>query len=64
MLFFGSQVVVSLGAGPWDAIFGGGNEPAFLAGSVFAAAAAVMAFFKLPHIQVHRDTAFEVVHTG
>ncbi|GAQ80673.1 sucrose transporter [Klebsormidium nitens] len=42
------QVVVSLGSGPWDALFGGGNEPAFVAGALFALAGAVVAILRLP----------------
>ncbi|KAF8390238.1 hypothetical protein HHK36_024763 [Tetracentron sinense] len=42
------QMIVSLGAGPWDALFGGGNIPAFVLASIFALAAGVIATFKLP----------------
>lgn len=42
------QVIVSVGAGPWDALFGGGNEPAFLAAAVFAALGGAAALFLLP----------------
>lgn len=42
------QMVVSLGAGPWDALFGGGNVPAFVLASVSALAAGVFAALKLP----------------
>ncbi|KAM0041306.1 hypothetical protein Hdeb2414_s0011g00364811 [Helianthus debilis subsp. tardiflorus] len=42
------QIVVSLGAGPWDALFGGGNAPAFVLASLSALAAAVFAALKLP----------------
>ncbi|KAK8697551.1 hypothetical protein V6N13_113694 [Hibiscus sabdariffa] len=30
------QVVVSLGSGPWDQLFGGGNSPAFAVAGVAA----------------------------
>ncbi|KAI3730962.1 hypothetical protein L1987_62144 [Smallanthus sonchifolius] len=42
------QMVVSLGAGPWDALFGGGNAPAFVLASISALAAGVFAALKLP----------------
>lgn len=42
------QMVVSVLSGPWDALFGGGNIPAFVVGAVAAAASAVIALFMLP----------------
>ncbi|XP_020571827.1 sucrose transport protein SUT4-like isoform X2 [Phalaenopsis equestris] len=42
------QMIVSLGAGPWDAIFGGGNIPAFALAAIFALVSAVVAILKLP----------------
>ncbi|GLU06826.1 hypothetical protein SLE2022_238170 [Rubroshorea leprosula] len=42
------QMIVSLGAGPFDAIFGGGNLPAFVLGAVAAAASGVFALTMLP----------------
>nr|XP_010940402.1 sucrose transport protein SUT4 isoform X1 [Elaeis guineensis] len=44
------QMIVSLGAGPWDALFGGGNIPAFALASVFALAAGILAVLKLPRL--------------
>ncbi|KAJ9187515.1 hypothetical protein P3X46_002961 [Hevea brasiliensis] len=44
------QMVISLGAGPWDALFGGGNIPAFALASVCALAAGVIATLKLPNL--------------
>ncbi|XP_068641138.1 sucrose transport protein SUT4-like [Aristolochia californica] len=44
------QMIVSLGAGPWDALFGGGNDPAFVLASVFALAAGIVAVLKLPKL--------------
>ncbi|KAJ0094751.1 hypothetical protein Patl1_15860 [Pistacia atlantica] len=44
------QMVVSLGAGPWDALFGGGNIPAFVLASLSALAAGVVATLKLPKL--------------
>ncbi|XP_073050146.1 sucrose transport protein SUC3-like [Primulina eburnea] len=44
------QMIVSLGAGPWDALFGGGNIPAFVLASVSALVAGVIAVRKLPSL--------------
>eukprot|EP00257_Ricinus_communis_P016983 XP_015575309.1 sucrose transport protein SUC3 isoform X1 [Ricinus communis] len=44
------QMIISLGAGPWDALFGGGNIPAFVLASVCALAAGVIAILKLPDL--------------
>lgn len=42
------QMIVSLGAGPWDALFSGGNIPAFALASICALAAGVVAVLRLP----------------
>ncbi|KAL1196962.1 Sucrose transport protein SUC7 [Cardamine amara subsp. amara] len=42
------QVIVSLGAGPLDALFGGGNLPGFVLGAIAAAISSVVAFTVLP----------------
>ncbi|KHG22972.1 Sucrose transport SUC3 -like protein [Gossypium arboreum] len=42
------QMIVSLGAGPWDALFGGGNIPAFILASFCALAAGIIATLRLP----------------
>nr|XP_009394464.1 PREDICTED: sucrose transport protein SUT4 isoform X3 [Musa acuminata subsp. malaccensis] len=42
------QMIVAIGAGPWDALFGGGNIPAFALASVFSCAAGIFAVLKLP----------------
>ncbi|KAL3654215.1 sugar transporter [Castilleja foliolosa] len=44
------QMIVSLGAGPWDALFGGGNIPAFVLASIAALTAAIIAVRKLPNL--------------
>lgn len=44
------QMIVSLGAGPWDALFGGGNIPAFVLASFSAFAAGVIAIRRLPNL--------------
>ncbi|KAJ8760600.1 hypothetical protein K2173_015267 [Erythroxylum novogranatense] len=42
------QMVVSMASGPWDALFGGGNLPAFIAGAIAAAVSAILALTLLP----------------
>lgn len=42
------QMVVSVGGGPFDALFGGGNLPAFIVGAVAAAASGIFALTMLP----------------
>jgi solute carrier family 45, member 1/2/4 len=43
-------MVVSIGAGPWDALFGGGNIPAFALAAIFALIAGILAMLKLPKL--------------
>ncbi|KAK7271017.1 hypothetical protein RJT34_26596 [Clitoria ternatea] len=42
------QMIVSALSGPWNALFGGGNLPAFVFGAVCSGISAVMAAFLLP----------------
>ncbi|KAL0801587.1 hypothetical protein Bca101_056763 [Brassica carinata] len=42
------QMIVSLGGGPFDALFGGGNLPAFILGAISAAISGVLALTVLP----------------
>nr|XP_043617407.1 sucrose transport protein-like [Erigeron canadensis] len=42
------QMFVSVLSGPWDALFGGGNLPAFVVGAVAAAISGILAFTLLP----------------
>ncbi|KAK1261172.1 Sucrose transport protein SUC3 [Acorus gramineus] len=44
------QMIVSLGAGPWDTLFGEGNIPAFVLASISAFASGILAIKKLPHL--------------
>ncbi|XP_010917012.1 sucrose transport protein SUT3 isoform X2 [Elaeis guineensis] len=44
------QVIVALGAGPWDALFGKGNIPAFALASAVAFVCGVVGFFLLPKL--------------
>uniref|UniRef100_A0A1J3IYM4 Sucrose transport protein SUC3 n=1 Tax=Noccaea caerulescens TaxID=107243 RepID=A0A1J3IYM4_NOCCA len=55
------QMIISLGAGPWDALFGGGNLPAFVLASVAAFAAGVIALHRLPTLSSSfRSTGFHI----
>ncbi|CAK9228935.1 unnamed protein product [Sphagnum jensenii] len=59
------QTLVALGSGPWDALFGGGNEPAFGLASISALAAGIIAFRKLPMLSrngYHRTTMMHGPH--
>ncbi|QHN79061.1 Sucrose transport protein [Arachis hypogaea] len=42
------QMVISVTSGPWDALFGGGNLPAFVVGAVAAAASGILSIILLP----------------
>lgn len=48
------QTIVTLGAGPLDALFGGGNEPAFGLAALFGLAATGIAVWKLPRTSRHK----------
>lgn len=40
--------MVSLGSGPWDQLFGGGNSPAFAVAAFAAFASGLIAILALP----------------
>lgn len=42
------QVVVSLGSGPWDQLFGGGNSPAFAVAAAAAFTSGIVAILAIP----------------
>ncbi|XP_040997021.1 LOW QUALITY PROTEIN: sucrose transport protein-like [Juglans microcarpa x Juglans regia] len=42
------QMVVSVASGPFDALFGGGNLPAFVVGAISAAASGILSLTMLP----------------
>lgn len=48
------QVLVSLGSGPWDQLFGGGNSPAFAVAAVAAFAGGLVAIVGLPRSYIGR----------
>lgn len=41
-------MVVSVASGPWDALFGGGNLPAFVLGAIAAVLSGILALTMLP----------------
>ncbi|GAU14304.1 hypothetical protein TSUD_308640 [Trifolium subterraneum] len=41
-------MVVSLGSGPWDQLFGGGNSPAFAVAAVAALVSGLIAVLAIP----------------
>ncbi|XP_028777849.1 sucrose transport protein SUC4 [Neltuma alba] len=42
------QIVVSLGSGPWDQLFGGGNAPAFAVAAIAALVSGLIAVLAIP----------------
>lgn len=42
------QMIISLVSGQWDALFGGGNLPAFVVGAIASALSGILAFTFLP----------------
>ena len=41
-------MVVSLGSGPWDQLFGGGNSPAFVVAAIAALISGLIAILAIP----------------
>ncbi|KAK1391935.1 Sucrose transporter [Heracleum sosnowskyi] len=56
------QMIVSVLAGPFDSLFGGGNLPAFIVGAVSAAASGVLAIVMLP--KPSKDDATKLTLSG
>ncbi|CAI9114694.1 OLC1v1015473C1 [Oldenlandia corymbosa var. corymbosa] len=56
------QMLISLTSGQFDALFGGGNIPAFIVGAVASAISGIIAFTKLPSppsdLPAHKTQAF------
>ncbi|KAL5070401.1 hypothetical protein RYX36_021288, partial [Vicia faba] len=42
------QIIVSLGSGPWDQLFGGGNSPTFAVAAVAALLSGLLALLAIP----------------
>jgi solute carrier family 45 protein 1/2/4 len=55
------QVIIALGAGPWDQLIGKGNIPAFGAASGFALISGIVGMFLLHNIS---RRSFQAVSTG
>ncbi|RAL40602.1 hypothetical protein DM860_006672 [Cuscuta australis] len=49
------QILVSVGSGPWDELFGGGNSPAFFVAALSAFAAGLVAILAIPRTRVHKQ---------
>ncbi|XP_040998561.1 sucrose transport protein SUC4-like [Juglans microcarpa x Juglans regia] len=52
------QVVVSLGAGPWDQLFGGGNSPAFAVAALAVFASGLIAILAIPRSGPQKPRGF------
>ncbi|AES98358.1 putative sucrose/H+ symporter, plant, major facilitator superfamily domain-containing protein [Medicago truncatula] len=48
------QIVVSLGSGPWDQLFGGGNSPAFAVAAVAALLSGLLALLAIPRTRTQK----------
>lgn len=46
---------MSLGAGPWDQLFGGGNSPALLVAAISASASGLIAILAIPRTTAERS---------
>ncbi|KDO81341.1 hypothetical protein CISIN_1g010639mg [Citrus sinensis] len=51
------QIVVSMGSGPWDQLFGGGNSPAFAVGGISALAGGLIAILAIPRSSAQKPRA-------
>ncbi|XP_019265965.1 PREDICTED: sucrose transport protein SUC4-like [Nicotiana attenuata] len=49
------QMLVSLGSGPWDELFGGGNSPALVVAAVSAFAGGLIAILAIPRTRVEKS---------
>ncbi|KAK4434271.1 Sucrose transport protein SUC4 [Sesamum alatum] len=49
------QIIVSLGAGPWDQLFGGGNSPALLIAAISAFASGLIAILAIPRTRIGKS---------
>lgn len=48
-------MLVSLGSGPWDELFGGGNSPALVVAAVSAFAGGLIAILAIPRTRVEKS---------
>lgn len=49
--------MVSIGSGPWDQLFGGGNSPAFAVAAVAAFASGIVAILAIPRYGAQKSRA-------
>lgn len=56
------QVVVSLGSGPWDQLFGGGNSPSLAVAAAAAFTSGLLAILALPRSRTEKQRT-HVIHT-
>ncbi|KAI4316053.1 hypothetical protein L6164_024070 [Bauhinia variegata] len=57
------QMVVSLGSGPWDQLFGGGNSPAFAVAAVAALVSGLIAVLAIPRSGSAQKTGAQKTRT-
>ncbi|GAU47579.1 hypothetical protein TSUD_244670 [Trifolium subterraneum] len=48
------MIVVSLGSGPWDQLFGGGNSPAIAVAAVAALFSGLLALLAIPRTRTQK----------
>jgi len=48
------QVIVSVGSGPWDQLFGGGNSPALAVGAATGFIGGIVAILALPRTRIQK----------
>lgn len=51
--------MVSLGAGPWDQLFGGGNSPAFAVAALAAFSSGLIAILAIPRSGPQKPRGFK-----
>ncbi|GJU49013.1 hypothetical protein Tco_1218568, partial [Tanacetum coccineum] len=57
-------VVVSLGSGPWDQLFGEGNSPAFAVAAVAAFASGLVAILAIPRSRPEKSKNSTMKYTA
>uniref|UniRef100_A0A5B6YVK8 Putative sucrose transport protein n=1 Tax=Davidia involucrata TaxID=16924 RepID=A0A5B6YVK8_DAVIN len=53
------QIVVSVGSGPWDQLFGGGNSPAIVVAAIAAFASGLVAILAIPRSRADKSRAHQ-----
>ena len=48
------QVIVSVGSGPWDQLFGGGNSPALAVGAAAGFIGGIVAILAIPRTRIQK----------